>query len=91
MTENKQFETDYNEDYHNNQYDYSILNSRYEASTERNEIIEWNKDSCNAHYVGLERIAEQLNFKQMQLEECRKGYKKLYEENNQKGEVKTRE
>lgn len=82
MTE-KQFEPDCAEDCHNNQYDYSNLNSRYEANTERNEIIEWNKDNDNAQYVGLERIAEKLNFKQMQLEECRKGYEKLCEENEQ--------
>lgn len=79
----KRFEPDCNDDCHNNQYDYSILNSRYEANTERNEIIEWNKYKDNAQYDNLERIAEELNFKQMQLEECRKGYEKLYEENEQ--------
>ena len=86
MTENKQFEPERFEpdgNRNNHQYDYSILNSRYEANTKRNEIIEWNKDSCNAQYVGLERIAEKMNFKQMQLEKCRKGYEKLYEENEQ--------
>ena len=80
MTE-KRFEPDCND--YSNQYDYSLLNSRYEANVERNEIIEWNKDACNAQYTDLERIAEKLNFKQMQLERCRKGYEELYEENKQ--------
>lgn len=66
-----------------NQYDYSTLMSRYEANVERNEIIEWNKDRDNAQYVGLERIAEELNFKELQLENCRKGYEKLVNENEQ--------
>ena len=80
MTENNIFEPDCN-DCGENKYDYSRLNSRYEADVERDEIIEWNKDACNAQYRGLETIAEQLNFKEMQLEECRKGYEKLMGEN----------
>ena len=66
-----------------NSYDYSTLQSRYEANIERNEIIEWNKDSCNVQYHNLEQIADVLNFKQMNLENCRKGYKELHEENQQ--------
>ena len=80
MTENNVFEPDCN-DCGENQYDYSRLNSRYEADVERDEIINWNKDACNVQLRGLERIAEELNFKEMQLEECRKGYEKLIEEN----------
>lgn len=80
MIENNIFEPDCN-DCSGNEYDYSRLNSRYEADVERDEIIEWNKDACNAQYRGLEMIAEQLNFKEMQLEGCRKGYEKLMVEN----------
>ena len=78
--ENNNFEPDC-EDCGMNQYDYSQLNSRYEADVEREEIINWNKDACNVQLRGLERIAEELNFKEMQLEECRKGYEKLESEN----------
>jgi len=70
-------------DFGENQYDYSQLNSRYEANVERNEIIEWNKYEDNAQYDNLERIAEELNFKEMQLENCRKGYSDLLKENEQ--------
>ena len=76
----KQFEDDCN-DCGVNQYDYSKLNTRYEANIERNEIIEWNKDSDNAQYRDLERIVDLLNFKQMNLENCRKGYEELHKEN----------
>ena len=81
MTE-KRFEPDCN-DCHANQYDYSLLNSRYEADIERDEIINWNKGADNVTLRGLEKIVEELNFKEMQLEHCRKGYEKLYEENEQ--------
>ena len=64
-----------------NQYDYSKLNTRYEVVIERNEIIEWNKDSDNAQYRDLERIVDLLNFKEMNLENCRKSISGLHEEN----------
>ena len=76
----KRFEEDYN-DCGLNQYDYSTLQSRYEANIERNEIIEWNKHSDNAQYKDLERIVDLLNFKEMNLENCRKRYEELHKEN----------
>ena len=82
MTENNNFAQDCN-DCENYGYDYSLLDSRYEADIERNEIINWNKYSCNVELRGLEKIAEELNFKEMQLEHCRKGYEELMEENRQ--------
>lgn len=61
------------------QYDYSTLNRRYEVDVEKNEIIEWNKHESNARYQSLEKIAERLNFKQMQIETCREDYGRIYE------------
>lgn len=50
-------------------HDYSNLNTHYEADTKRYEIIEWNKDNDNAKYRNLEKIAELLNHKQLQIEQ----------------------
>ena len=85
MTENDNFEPDCN-DFGIKQYDYSQLNSRYEADIERNEIINWNKDADNVTLRSLETIVEELNSKEMQLEHCRKGYEKLMEDNKRLSE-----